>query len=83
MADFCNKCAEEMGFPQPDIDVYQIHESLEPGFFESCLCEGCGIRGIAKGENDELFVIHLLENDEAVFSDYEKYEGLKIEDNEQ
>ena len=48
MADFCNKCAEEMGFPEPDINVYAIWESLEPGYYESGhICEGCGFIGIA------------------------------------
>jgi hypothetical protein len=82
MADFCNKCSVEMGFPEPDIDVYKIWESLEPGFFESCICEGCGIIGIARSENNELFVILLDENNDSVFLDYENYNGLKIGNNE-
>lgn len=83
MADFCNKCSVEMGFPEPDIDVYKIFESLEPGYFQSEICEGCGFVGIARSENDELFVIHQSESGETTFSDYGKYEGLKIEENEQ
>lgn len=71
MADFCNRCSVEMGFPEPDIDVYKIWESLKPGYFESCLCEGCGIRGVARGENNELFVILLGENNDSIFSNYE------------
>jgi hypothetical protein len=83
MADFCNKCSIEMGFPTPDIDVYKIFDSLQPGFFETHICEGCGFVGIARSENDELFVIHQNGDGESVFYNYEKYEGLKIDDNEQ
>ena len=82
MADFCNKCAEELGFGIPDIDVYEIHESLEPGFFESCLCEGCGMLGVAKSEHGELFVIHDDDEGNSTFSDYENYKGLKKDNNE-
>lgn len=40
MADFCQKCADELGFP-PDLTIKELdipvgHESQE-------LCEGCGI----------------------------------------
>ena len=58
MAEFCNKCAEKMGFQEPDINVYEIWESLQPGYFEGGhICEGCGFLGIARGTNDEIFVI--------------------------
>jgi hypothetical protein len=77
MADFCNKCSVEMGFPEPDIDVYKIWESLEPGFFEGHICEGCGFLGIAHGINDEIFVIHDIGNNEVDFVDYDqKYNKL-------
>jgi hypothetical protein len=46
------------------------------------LFEGCGFVGIARSENDELFVIHQNGDGESVFYDYEKYEGLKMDDNE-
>jgi hypothetical protein len=82
MADFCNKCSGEMGFPEPDIDVYKIWESLKQGYFESCLCEGCGMRGVARSENDELFVIFLDENDDSIFLNYDDYKGLKINNDE-
>lgn len=78
MADFCNKCSEEMGFPEPDIDVYKIWESLKPGYWVGgYICEGCGFLGIAKGENNEILVSIDKGNDEIEFVDYEKHAGLK------
>jgi hypothetical protein len=83
MAEFCNKCAEEMGFPEPDINVYEIWESLQPGYYEGGhICEGCGFLGIARGTNDEIFVIHDVGNNEVDFLDYENYSGLKPDNNE-
>lgn len=32
----------------PDIDVHRIVEELEPGHFESVLCEGCRLRAVGK-----------------------------------
>jgi hypothetical protein len=82
MADFCNKCAEEMGFSEPDINVYAIWESLEPGYYESGhICEGCGFIGIARGLEHEVFVLHDAGQGNVDFVDYEDYKGLK-EDNE-
>jgi hypothetical protein len=78
MADFCNKCAEEMGFQQPDIDVYKIWESLEPGYYEGGhICEGCGLLGVARGMNNEVFVLHDIGEENLNFTDYESYNGLK------
>ena len=37
-----------MGFPKPDIDVEEIFNQLKPGTAMSCLCEHCGLQGIAK-----------------------------------
>jgi len=83
MADFCNKCAEEMGFQQPDIYVYKIWESLEPGYYEGGhICEGCGFLGVARGMNDEIFVLHDIGEDNLNFTDYESYNGLKNDENE-
>ena len=83
MADFCNKCSVEMGFPEPDIDVYKIWESLEPGFYEGGhICEGCGFLGIAKGMNNEIFVIHDTGDNDTDFINYEDHTGLKIDNNE-
>jgi hypothetical protein len=83
MADFCNKCAEEMGFQQPDIDVYKIWESLEPGYYEGGhICEGCGLLGVARGMNNEVFVLHDIGEENLNFTDYESYNGLKNDENE-
>jgi hypothetical protein len=85
MADFCNKCAEEMGFPEPDLDVFKIKETLEKGFYTSCICEGCGFLGIARGENDETLVIFEDKGKEGgyKFVDYDKdYKGLNFLENE-
>jgi hypothetical protein len=63
MADFCNKCAAEMWNDQvePEIDVHGIADQLEPGYFESVLCEGCGIRAIGKNDNGEILIAILEE----------------------
>jgi len=38
-----------MGFPEPDFDVYEIHQNLKPGFMQDgYICEGCGLLAIAK-----------------------------------
>ena len=50
MADFCNRCHEQMGFPgDPDIDVLQIFEDLNNDHMISgFICEGCGLTSVAK-----------------------------------
>ncbi len=67
MADFCNKCSDEMGFPKPDLDVYTIKERLQKGFYASYICEGCGFLGIARGLNDETLVIFEDKNEPSGF----------------
>ena len=59
MADFCNKCANNNGFPEPEIDVKKKFDELKPGYWiGGMLCEGCGLRGIAKTEEGELQVAY-------------------------
>jgi hypothetical protein len=41
MADFCNQCARDMGFPEGDLKVTD-KEPLQPGHFYIHICEGCG-----------------------------------------
>jgi hypothetical protein len=56
MADFCNICSKEMfGDVNPDINVHQILEELDSGFFTSVLCEGCGMSHIGKEEDGTPF----------------------------
>lgn len=52
MADFCNKCADELFGEgvEPDINVYAIGETLQTGFYLPVLCEGCGMMAISKNE---------------------------------
>lgn len=63
MADFCNKCAPEVWGKDvpPDIDVYRIVEELEPGNFESVLCEGCRLRAVGKSSDGEALIALLEE----------------------
>jgi len=64
MADFCNKCALEMfgDEVQPDINVYEIYESLPEGHAEfGHLCEGCGIVAIAKTDDGKLAVLRHMD----------------------
>jgi hypothetical protein len=67
MADFCNKCAQEMWDDQcePEINIEKISETLEPGHFESVLCEGCGVRAVGKTA-DGLIIIAILEEEGSV-----------------
>lgn len=79
MADFCNKCAEEMGFPEPDIDVYKIWESLEPGYYQSEICEGCGFLGILRSEDNQILVILDSGDGKVEYKKYDdNYKGLQI-----
>ena len=49
MADFCNKCAKELDWGKPEIDVYKIFEKLKDNSYSApYLCEGCGLFAIAK-----------------------------------
>jgi hypothetical protein len=58
MASFCNHCASDMGFPEPDIDVYEILNNLETGYsVQFWFCEGCGVCGAGKDSDDECYVL--------------------------
>ena len=46
---------------EPDIDVYRIVEELEPGNFESVLCEGCDLRAVGKSQDGNAMVAMLKE----------------------
>ena len=50
MADFCTKCSFEMFGPDFDLDinVKEMFEKLEPGYFFNVLCEGCTMIGVMK-----------------------------------
>jgi hypothetical protein len=63
MADFCNKCAQVLWGDQhePEIEIERIAEQLEPGHFESVLCEGCGVRAIGKNQEGEILIAVLEE----------------------
>ena len=52
MADFCNKCAMDMWGTQipADLDIPRIFKMLEPNTYETFICEGCGMIGLAKTE---------------------------------
>jgi hypothetical protein len=50
---------------EPEIDVERISEGLEPGHFESVLCEGCGVRAIGKTAEGKT-IIAMLEEEGSV-----------------
>lgn len=54
MADFCNKCHDNMGFQgNPDIDVLQIFGELsQDHMISGFICEGCGLTSVAKINGD-------------------------------
>lgn len=60
MADFCTNCSDYMFPPtiKPDIDVQKIFETLEPGYYQPVLCEGCGMSSV-QNENGQLRVTYV------------------------
>lgn len=42
MADFCNQCAEDMGFPHGDLAGITKPEDQMRHLYAVVLCEGCG-----------------------------------------
>ena len=77
MADFCNKCADEMfgEDASPDIHVESIATGLEPGYYMPVLCEGCVMRMIVKEEDGTVKIGYdsLDDSDEFVFETLEEY----------
>lgn len=58
MADFCNICYHDMfGDGEPDINVPRIFDDLDKGTGVVVgICEGCGLKAIAKDENGYFYV---------------------------
>lgn len=49
MADFSKEYCERYDFEMPhDFSVMEIFNELEPGFYQSCICEGYGFIAILK-----------------------------------
>ncbi len=43
MADFCNQCCKDMGFPTGvDLAGLSTEEDTKKGLYPVVLCEGCG-----------------------------------------
>lgn len=58
MADFCTKCASELGF-DIDIDVEEIFNKCERGkWVHPFLCEECGLYGVGKTITGELEIYY-------------------------
>lgn len=52
MADFCTRCAKELGF-KPDIDLAEIGATLQVDhYIGPYLCEGCGYLYVANEKGD-------------------------------
>ena len=65
MADFCTNCIESV-FPEgtpPDIDIEAIIESLKPGQYVQCLCEGCELRAVSKDEDGTIKYAYIDESE--------------------
>lgn len=81
MADFCNKCSNEMFGPnaEPEIDVYKILVSLEPGYYTNVICEGCTMLAIIKEEDGSVKLGYAGENDgdDLVYETLEEWEAKK------
>jgi len=58
MAEFCTKCSEKLFGDEikPDIDIKEIADSLQPGYYINTLCEGCGLVLIIKAEDGTINV---------------------------
>lgn len=89
MADFCTKCASEMWGTElpPDIDIIKEASKLKPSSYLPVLCEGCGMRGIGKDENDQIMIAVPVDSDDLTnnkvnwvpYVDWEKnYKGFQI-----
>lgn len=65
MADFCTKCSPQLFGEEtkPDIDILEIAEGLQPGYYTKTLCEGCGMVAILK-EEDGTIKVGLLPEDQ-------------------
>jgi hypothetical protein len=61
MADYCTKCAEDLGFPV-DIDPREIAKTLEPDTYLAVVCEGCGMRAVGL-DPDYTIVVAMPVND--------------------
>ena len=61
MADFCTACTKKMfgDAVAPDIDIEAEFKALQPDRYIACLCEGCGLRAIAKTLDGEMKVAYL------------------------
>ena len=78
MADFCNKCSNEMFGPkvEPEIDVHKILVSLDPGYYTNVICEGCAMVAIIKEEDGSVKLGYAGENeDEIVYGTLEEWEA--------
>lgn len=62
MAEFCSECNNV--FDMPDHYLPLIALRLKDGFTYSFICEGCNVRGIAKDEKGNLYL--LKENDKTI-----------------
>lgn len=65
MADFCNVCSDYLFGEnlQPDIDINEIIEELEPGYMINVLCEGCAMVEIRKSKDGAITLITDIGND--------------------
>ena len=43
MADFCEACSKDLGFPRNDLSLITSEEDWQNGLACSVICEGCGI----------------------------------------
>ncbi len=68
MADFSKEYCERYDFETPhDFSVMEIFNELEPGFYQSCICEGYGFIAILKtrdGVCEVAFPLNYEEGDE-------------------
>jgi len=79
MADFCNKCSDEMfgdNLP-PDIDVYELAKTIPKGSYMPVICEGCGMLAISKTDTGELLLGYEDASGEIKFMPIKEWEDKK------
>jgi hypothetical protein len=65
MADFSKEYCERYDFDMPyDFSVMEIFDELEPGYYQSCICEGYGFVAILKTKDGVCEVAFMLPYEE-------------------
>ena len=56
MAEFCESCADELGFPSEDFNTDQIFGSLMDEHYLPLICEGCALLGVGRLGEEKIMI---------------------------